>query len=161
MCGDQLLGHVSEMSGDEMTSSYSEICGRGGFLSGLEGTVVQVEGGDLICFVANTLEKELKQEAGWGLLEIEADALKIAASVDSLAEQLSEILHGISALTVDCLRTYRDSVCKTCDSIDLNIKSMYQLMAKCEELSSSMAPITHLARQIHNINHLLDLIDAS
>jgi hypothetical protein len=164
------------MSGDEMTSSYSEICGgeRGRFLSGLEGTVLGGEG-ELICFVAAHLEKELSsggtpvpelpptppQQQEWGLLEIEADALRLAASVDSLAEQLSEILHGVSALTVDCLDTYRDAVCKTCDCLDLNIKSMYQLMAKCEELSNSMAPTYKLAQHIKNIKHLLDLIDAS
>lgn len=51
----------------------------------------------------------------------------------------------VSALTVDCLETYRDAVCKTCDAVDHNIKSMYQLMAKCEELSKSMGPIYKLA----------------
>lgn len=28
----------------------------------------------------------------------------------------------ISALTVDCVETYRDAVCKTCDAVDANIK---------------------------------------
>lgn len=46
-----------------------------------------------------------------------------------------------SALTVGCLETYRDAVCKTCDTIDFNIKSMYQLMAKSEELSKTMGII--------------------
>lgn len=53
-----------------------------------------------------------------------------------------------SALTVGCLETYRDAVCKTCDAVDHNIKSMYQLMAKCEELSKSMGPIYKLAEQM-------------
>ena len=34
---------------------------------------------------------------------------------------------GISALTVDTVETYRDGVCKTCDAVDGNIKSMYQV----------------------------------
>lgn len=53
-----------------------------------------------------------------------------------------------SALTVGCLETYRDAVCKTCDAIDHNIKSMYQLMAKCEELSNSMAIIFKMAEKL-------------
>ena len=36
-------------------------------------------------------------------------------------------LIGISALTVDTVETYRDGVCKTCDAVDGNIKSMYQV----------------------------------
>lgn len=28
----------------------------------------------------------------------------------------------VSGLTVDCLETYRDVVCKTCDAVDFNIK---------------------------------------
>lgn len=39
-------------------------------------------------------------------------------------------------------------MCKTCDAVDHNIKSMYQLMAKCEELSKSMGPIYKLAEQM-------------
>ncbi len=35
---------------------------------------------------------------------------------------------------------YRDGVCKTCDAVDDNIKGMYQLMAKWEELNKAMAP---------------------
>jgi hypothetical protein len=31
-------------------------------------------------------------------------------------------------------------VCKTCDAVDDNIKGMYQLMAKWEELNKAMAP---------------------
>ena len=31
-------------------------------------------------------------------------------------------------------------MCKTCDAVDDNIKGMYQLMAKWEELNKSMGP---------------------
>ena len=34
----------------------------------------------------------------------------------------------------------RDGVCKTCDAVDDNIKGMYQLMAKWEELNKAMTP---------------------
>ncbi|KAF2345777.1 BLOC-1-related complex subunit 6, partial [Trinorchestia longiramus] len=55
----------------------------------------------------------------------------------------------ISALTVDCVETYRDTVCKTCDAVDANIKSMYQLMAKGEELSKAMKPAYALHSQMY------------
>ncbi|XP_053630679.2 BLOC-1-related complex subunit 6 isoform X1 [Cherax quadricarinatus] len=80
--------------------------------------------------------------------DIETHARHIATSVDTLIENLTGTLHSISALTVDCVETYRDAVCKTCDAVDANIKSMYQLMAKTEELSKSMKPIYKLQEQI-------------
>uniref|UniRef100_A0A224XUG9 BLOC-1-related complex subunit 6 C-terminal helix domain-containing protein n=1 Tax=Panstrongylus lignarius TaxID=156445 RepID=A0A224XUG9_9HEMI len=142
------------------------------FLNQLDGTVTRH--GDMISFVAGDLEAKIKlssppatsrqEQLLFGQVtlveELEAEACVLAASVDSLAEALSETLHGISALTVDCLETYRDVVCKACDSIDNNIKAMYQLMAKCEEMSKSMQHVHKLAAHIKNIKHLLDMFEA-
>ncbi|KAF7408354.1 importin-9-like isoform X1 [Vespula maculifrons] len=95
------------------------------------------------------------------LNELEMEARKIATSVDALTENLAAILHSASALTVGCLETYRDAVCKTCDAVDHNIKSMYQLMAKCEELSKYMAPIYKLAEQIKEMKRMLELFESA
>ncbi|XP_076276901.1 BLOC-1 related complex subunit 6 isoform X1 [Lasioglossum baleicum] len=93
------------------------------------------------------------------LNELEMEARKVATSVDALTENLAAILHSASALTVGCLETYRDAVCKTCDAIDYNIKSMYQLMAKCEELSKSMGPVYKLAEQVKEMKRMLELFE--
>ncbi|XP_042891055.1 BLOC-1-related complex subunit 6-like isoform X3 [Penaeus japonicus] len=93
--------------------------------------------------------------------DIEAHARHIATSVDTLIENLTGTLHSISALTVDCVETYRDAVCKTCDAVDANIKSMYQLMAKTEELSKSMKPIYKLQDQIKEVRRLLDMFESA
>ncbi|XP_066586489.1 BLOC-1-related complex subunit 6 isoform X2 [Prorops nasuta] len=95
------------------------------------------------------------------LNELEMEARKVATSVDALTENLAAILHSASALTVGCLETYRDAVCKTCDAVDHNIKSMYQLMAKCEELSKTMAPVYKLAEQIKEMKRMLDLFESA
>nr|CAD7194601.1 unnamed protein product [Timema douglasi] len=76
------------------------------------------------------------------LNDLEAEVKKVATSVDTLTENLAGILHSVSALTVDCLEIYRDAVCKTCDAVDSNIKAMYQLMAKCEELRTTLSAET-------------------
>ncbi|KAJ8878916.1 hypothetical protein PR048_019519 [Dryococelus australis] len=93
------------------------------------------------------------------LNDLEAEVKKVATSVDTLTENLAGILRSVSALTVDCLEIYRDAVCKTCDAVDSNIKSMYQLMAKCEELSKSMKPIYKLSELLKGIKRLLDLFE--
>ncbi|XP_012136407.1 BLOC-1 related complex subunit 6 isoform X2 [Megachile rotundata] len=95
------------------------------------------------------------------LNELEMEARKVATSVDALTENLAAILHSASALTVGCLETYRDAVCKTCDAVDHNIKSMYQLMAKCEELSKSMGPVYKLADQIKEVKRMLELFESA
>ena len=81
--------------------------------------------------------------------------------VDSLVENLSCTLQSVSALTVDTVETYRDGVCKTCDEVDNNIKAMYQLMAKWEELNKNMAPAYRVASQIKDIKRLLEMFEAA
>lgn len=84
---------------------------------------------------------------------------------------------SVSALTVEHVQTYRDGVCKTCDSVDSNIRfgavpgmipcnptccrAMYQLMAKWEELNKNMAPAYKISAQIKDIKRLLDLFEAA
>ncbi|KAB7494006.1 Uncharacterized protein Anas_01626 [Armadillidium nasatum] len=87
--------------------------------------------------------------------DLEERARDVATSMDTLIENLTGTLHSISALSVECVETYRDAVCKTCDAVDSNIKSMYQLMAKCEELSKSMKSVYKLHDEM-NINNGLE-----
>nr|SVE77928.1 EOG090X0FS7 [Daphnia lumholtzi] len=149
----------------------------------VEGTVVKE--GDMIHFIAKNLESKIRlsspdiSEASQivsqsdllkngqpiatpesiFLAQLERDARSIAASVDGLTEHLAVSLHTISAVTAQSLTVYKESVCKTCDAMDSNIKSMYQLMAKCEELSKAMTPIYKLADQVKEIKKLLDIME--
>ncbi|XP_063233181.1 BLOC-1-related complex subunit 6 [Bacillus rossius redtenbacheri] len=111
------------------------------------------------CLYRQALTPQLPPIDPGVLNDLEAEVKKVATSVDTLTENLAGILRSVSALTVDCLEIYRDAVCKTCDAVDSNIKSMYQLMAKCEELSKSMAPIYKLSELIKGIKRLLDLFE--
>lgn len=87
--------------------------------------------------------------------DLEVHAKKVATCVDTMLENLSGTLQSISSLTVDYMETYESSVCKTCDAVDQNIKAMYQLMAKCEELSNSMRPLYRIAEDIKEIKKFL------
>lgn len=93
------------------------------------------------------------------LADLESQVQKISASLDNMLENLLGTLHSMSSLSVDCIECYQNAVCKTCDSMDANIKSMYQLMAKCEELGNAMRPMYRLADQIKEIKRLLDLFE--
>nr|CAH0099856.1 unnamed protein product [Daphnia galeata] len=150
----------------------------------IEGTVLKE--GDMIHFIAKNLETKIRLSSpdisessqllgaqselskqgqlfaapeSTFLAQLERDARGIAASVDGLTEHLAVSLHTISAVTAQSLTVYKDSVCKTCDAMDGNIKSMYQLMAKCEELSKAMTPIYKLSDQVKEIKKLLDIME--
>ena len=55
----------------------------------------------------------------------------------------------MSSVTGDCVHAYREGVDSTCDSVDGAIKSMYALMAKCEELSRAFKPVYQLADKMY------------
>ncbi|GAB6032033.1 hypothetical protein CHUAL_010403 [Chamberlinius hualienensis] len=93
------------------------------------------------------------------LQDIENKARAVASSVDTILENLTGTLHSMSSLTVDCVDVYEEVVNKTCDSIDGNIKGMYQLMAKFEELGNLMRPLYKLSGHIKEIKRMLDLFE--
>ena len=95
------------------------------------------------------------------LNDIEREARRLATELDSLVETLSCALQSISGLTVEYVQTYRDGVCKTCDQVDTNIRAMYQLMAKWEELNKNMSPAYKVSSQIKDIKRLLDLFEGA
>uniref|UniRef100_A0A1E1X6A6 BLOC-1-related complex subunit 6 C-terminal helix domain-containing protein n=1 Tax=Amblyomma aureolatum TaxID=187763 RepID=A0A1E1X6A6_9ACAR len=90
------------------------------------------------------------------LADLEDEARTVAASVETLLESLTTAMHGISSMTVDCMSLYERGISKTCDVADSNIKAMYQLMAKFEELSNSMRPLDGLVAEVKSIKKLLD-----
>ncbi|XP_012550682.1 BLOC-1-related complex subunit 6 isoform X1 [Bombyx mori] len=93
------------------------------------------------------------------LHDLEHEAQKIAQSVDNLIENLSSILHSNSSLTAENMDVYKDAVGKTCDAMDNNIKSMYTILAKGEEVSQAMIPVQAQATRIAEIKRLLQLFE--
>lgn len=93
------------------------------------------------------------------LNDLEYEAQKIAQSVDNLIEKLSGILHLVSSITADNMEVYKDAVAKTCDAMDNNIKSMYTILAKGEEVSQAMVPVQAQAARIAEIKRLLHIFE--
>lgn len=80
--------------------------------------------------------------------DVECECEYLAASVDTLTENLGDVLHSISVITAENVEVYRDSVTKLTDSMDANIKSMYTIMAKTEEITKLMRPAEPLAARM-------------
>lgn len=93
------------------------------------------------------------------LNDLEYEAQRIAQSVDNLIENLSGILHSNSSLTAENMEVYKDAVSKTCDAMDNNIKSMYTILAKGEEVSQAMIPVQAQAARVAEIKRLLQVFE--
>lgn len=79
------------------------------------------------------------------LNDIEIEAQYLASNVDNLTENLVNLLHSISSITSDNVELYKNSVIKLTDAMDSNIKSMYTIMAKTEEITKTMKKAEELA----------------
>jgi methyl-accepting chemotaxis protein len=96
-----------------------------------------------------------------GLLnDLECEAQKMATSIDNLTENLCGILHSISSITADNVDVYKNAVSKMSDAMDSNIKSMYTMMAKTEEVTQAMKSVQTHATRIKEIKRLVDLFES-
>jgi BLOC-1 related complex subunit 6 len=95
------------------------------------------------------------------LSDLEIEANYLAANIDNLTENLANLLHSISSITADNVEVYKNSVTKLTDTIDSNIKSMYSIIAKSEEISKSMHKAEQMAARIREIRRLVDMFEAA
>lgn len=94
------------------------------------------------------------------LLDLQRQTQEVAHSVEMMMRSLNGTIQNMTALSVGYIQTYRDSVDSLGESVDMSIKGMYTLMARCEELDRSMQPIHTLAAQIRDIKRTLDALEA-
>ncbi|AWP09367.1 putative semaphorin-3ab-like isoform 2 [Scophthalmus maximus] len=94
------------------------------------------------------------------LLDLQRHTQEVAHSVEMMMRSLNGTIQNMTALSVGYIQTYRDSVDSLGESVDMSIKGMYTLMARCEELDRSMQPIHTLASQIRDIKRTLDALEA-
>ncbi|CAG6021178.1 BLOC-1-related complex subunit 6 isoform 1-T2 [Menidia menidia] len=94
------------------------------------------------------------------LVDLQKHTQEVAQSVEVMMRSLNGTIQNMTALSVGYIQTYRDSVDSLGESVDMSIKGMYTLMARCEELDRSMQPIHTLAAQIRDIKRTLDALEA-
>ncbi|OCT83290.1 BLOC-1-related complex subunit 6 [Xenopus laevis] len=94
------------------------------------------------------------------LKDLEVHTQDVALKVDQMMKSLNGTIQNMTALSVGYIQTYRDSVDSLGESVDMSIKGMYTLMARCEELDRSMQPIHALAKQIREIKRTLEIFES-
>lgn len=94
--------------------------------------------------------------------EIEFYSKSLAQDFVRTVEQLTSSLHQMSANSVCCMQTYRDTIGgKLNESVESNIRAMHLFMVQAEQLSKQMAPIYELQKKIIFIKNLLDILSQS
>ncbi|XP_015681454.1 BLOC-1-related complex subunit 6 [Protobothrops mucrosquamatus] len=94
------------------------------------------------------------------LRDLERLTTDVAQRVDQMLRALNSAIQNMTALSVGYIQTYRDAVDSLGESVDMSIKGMYTLMARCEELDRSMQPVHLLAKQIREIKRTLEIFEA-
>ena len=94
------------------------------------------------------------------LKDLELRANDIAGNLDHMLGALANSLKAMSHVSTECLGAYSACVDHVSETVDVNIKSMYTLIARCEELNASVKPVQHLAEQVKEIKRTLDIFEA-
>nr|XP_028578786.1 BLOC-1-related complex subunit 6-like [Podarcis muralis] len=127
--------------------------------------------GRLTHFVARDFEQQMRRSAPLGsgclipavdpaaLQDLAALAVQAASQVDELLRSVHGALQALTALSVGCIQTYRDGVESLGEAVDTSIRSMYTLMARCEELDKAMQPVPALARRIRDMKGALEKLE--
>ncbi|KFO18863.1 hypothetical protein H920_19767 [Fukomys damarensis] len=150
----------------------------------LEGTVSRH--GDLTHFVANNLQLKIRLSGAPSALptapvrpcltpaptptippidpevlrDLERLSRELGSRVDRLLRGLGGAVQELTALSVGCIQTYRDAVDSLGEAVDMSIKGMYTLLARCEELERALQPVQGLARQVRDIRRTLEVLEA-
>ncbi|KAM6463852.1 BLOC-1-related complex subunit 6 [Liasis olivaceus] len=91
--------------------------------------------------------------------DLAALAVQVATQVEELLRSVQGALQALTTLSVGCIQTYRDGVESLGDAVDTSIRSMYTLMARCEELDLELQPVPALARRIRDMKSALDRLE--
>ncbi|XP_018580250.1 BLOC-1-related complex subunit 6 isoform X2 [Anoplophora glabripennis] len=123
----------------------------------LEGTV-HVEG-NMTHFVTEDLEHKIRLSSPVSKKDAPTGGSSSRICTPSpLYRQL--LVPQISSITADNVDVYKNAVSKMSDAMDSNIKSMYTMMAKAEEVTQSMKIVEGHAIRIKEIKRLVDLFES-
>jgi BLOC-1 related complex subunit 6 len=92
--------------------------------------------------------------------EIEKEATMLAKDFCKLNKQLESSLNHISAATVCCMQTYKDSINKYCESIEESAKEERIYLIKAKELSKTMEAVYRLQNKISSIKTVITTLDS-
>ncbi|XP_039249088.1 BLOC-1-related complex subunit 6-like [Styela clava] len=92
--------------------------------------------------------------------DLERQTEKLSNSLGNIVKKLTNKLHETSAITVANSQTYSSAIEAMGVEIDDSMKSMYMLIAHCEELDKAMVPVYKVGQSIKKIQNSLLMLEA-
>lgn len=89
------------------------------------------------------------------LNKLENQSQTLSQNVGNMIQYISKYSHSVTSLTFQSVNNYEKCLVQTCETIDSNIKLMYQVMSKYEELLQEMKPIEKISDEIKKIKRIL------
>ena len=93
--------------------------------------------------------------------DLEEQAKLAAGSLTWMTKYLMTKLAEMSQVTVQTSHIYAEAVQKASCNAEDNIRLMYALMAKCEELNQKMKPVYEIQNQVEDIKHQLSILESA
>ena len=94
------------------------------------------------------------------LSELEEQARIAARSLSKMTNRLTAELSDMTSVTKETVNLYETAVEDLGLSVDSNIRTMYGLMAKCEELNRKMKPVYEIEAQVQDIKTQLEILES-
>ncbi|XP_027202906.1 BLOC-1 related complex subunit 6 isoform X2 [Dermatophagoides pteronyssinus] len=91
--------------------------------------------------------------------DIEQQTLLIVENLNQIMTYINSYSTDMTNKSVDVMEIYHDNVIECCDQIDSNIKLMYKIISKCEELNKSFGFLDELRNRIKDIKQTLDIFE--
>ncbi|XP_065676024.1 BLOC-1-related complex subunit 6-like [Hydra vulgaris] len=91
--------------------------------------------------------------------ELEEQAKHTQVNLEKMILFLSNELRNITKISLESVETYCNTISNTHTEVESSIRSMYGLIAKCEELDQKMKPVAELALQVQNIKQSVDILE--
>lgn len=104
------------------------------------------------CVDANCSHEEI-------LARLESRWLSLTQNVDDVLCHLKECSREIASASISCLNSLNDCVDDTCDKVDNELKSMYYLITKTEELTTKLSVATAFREEIKTLKKSVDTLE--
>ncbi|KAI7693222.1 hypothetical protein SSS_06730, partial [Sarcoptes scabiei] len=93
------------------------------------------------------------------LNDLEMETMMISNNIQDIVHQIKSFSSDATLKSVDIMKLFQESVFDVCDGVDTNIKLMYKVIARCEELNKSFDFLDDLKLRIKKIKQTLDVLE--
>lgn len=93
------------------------------------------------------------------LNNLEQNWMDISKNFETVVNHLQECTNQVNLASIECLTSLNQSIETTCDKVDTEMKSLYHLMTKCEELTTKLSIATSFRDEIKTLKKSIETLE--